>query len=130
MNIYVATKFEDGHFAKKVMAQLKEQGHHITHDWTNENSDGLKGVELEEYLMRCAEADLKGVQDCDLLLLLNHPHGKGMFTELGFAIALNKQVLVVRPKAGHNIFFHMKKTKMVETIEEALKLTSNWTTLD
>lgn len=126
MNIYVATKFEDGHFAKKVMAQLREQGHVITHDWTNENSDGLKGAELEEYLLKCANADLKGVQDCNLLLLLNHPHGKGMFTELGFAIALKKDVLIVRPKVAHNVFFHMEKCKTVETIEEALQLTSNW----
>lgn len=130
MNIYVATKFEDGHFAKKVMAQLREQGHTITHDWTNENSEGLEGEELAAYLLKCANADLKGVQDCDLLLLLNHPHGKGMFTELGFAIALKKQILVVRPKVAHNIFFHMEKTARVETIEEALKLTSNWTLLD
>lgn len=130
MNIYVATKFEEGNSARKVMEQLREQGHHITHDWTNENSEGLQDAELEAYLLKCAKADLKGVEDCDLLLLLNHPHGKGMFTELGFAIALKKDIIVVRPKVAHNIFFHMEKTVMVSTIEEALKLTANYTTLD
>lgn len=122
MKIYVATKFEDGPFAKKVMESLQSAGHSITHDWTGESSAGKEGEELKQYLLKCATWDLEGVVSCDALILLNHPHGKGMFTELGIALALRKPVIVVKPGVANNIFFHLPECRTVETVGEAIEL--------
>ena len=133
MKIYVATKFEEGPFARKVMESLETAGHTITHDWTVEvqgEVSTLVGEEREKFLVKCAQSDLDGVRHCDVLLLLNHAYGKGMFTELGFAIALMKTVVIVRPKVANNIFFHLPGCHMVETVGEGIDLIQKWTNSD
>ena len=123
MKIYVAAKFEEASRAHEVMAQLRAAGHIITHDWTGEAVGDRTGDVLESYLRRCAEADINGVFEADLLLLLNHPAGKGIFVELGAALVLSKPVIVVdRERAPNNIFFHMTECDHVRTIDEALAL--------
>lgn len=122
MKIYVASKFEEGPFVKKVMESLESAGHTITHDWTGESSAGKEGDELKQYLLKCATWDLEGVMSCDLLLLLNHPHGKGMFTEMGIALALRKPVIIVKPEVANNIFFHLPECRSVATVGDAIEL--------
>jgi hypothetical protein len=126
MKVYVATKFEQATYAKKTMEALESAGHTITHDWTGENSDGMEDDVLKQYLVRCANSDLNGVKDCDVLLLLNHQHGKGMFTELGMAIAFDKKVVVVDAWKAHNIFFSLPHCTTVQTVGEAIELIQKW----
>lgn len=122
MRIYVASKFEEGPFVKKVMESLESIGHTITHDWTGESDVGKEGDERKQFLMKCATQDLEGVLSCDLLLLLNHPHGKGMFTELGMALATRKPVIIVKPNLATNIFFNLPECRSVDTVGEAIDL--------
>jgi nucleoside 2-deoxyribosyltransferase len=124
MKAYVASKFEEAPLASDVMRELEALGHIITHDWTNENADGLSGGALTTYLRECAERDVKGVVDCDVLVLLNHPHGKGMFTELGIAIARKKRIIVVQRSLSNNIFLFLSECECVSTIDEAIGLVS------
>jgi len=126
MKVYVATKFEEATLAKRTMEALEVDGHSITHDWTGENSSGKEGEELRKYLLKCALADLNGVKDCDVLILLNHPHGKGMFTELGMALAFGKKVIVYAPERANNIFFSLPHCTLVQTIGEAIELVQKW----
>jgi hypothetical protein len=122
LKIYVATKFEQAAYAKKVMEALESAGHSITHDWTGEVSEGKEEDELKQFLLKCASADFEGVRNCDLLLLLNHQHGKGMFTELGMALAFNKKVIVIDGWKANNIFFSLPNCTMVKTVGEAIDL--------
>jgi nucleoside 2-deoxyribosyltransferase len=109
LKVYVATAFKNRDEAKRVMELLKGHGCIITHDWTNESVEGRTGDDLMEYLRRCAWADVNGVKDCDVLFLINHPDGKGCFTELGIALGLQKHVVVVEEDSAHNIFIHLDK---------------------
>lgn len=127
MKIYVAAKFEEGPLAHETMEKLKSMGHLITHDWTKENDSGLSGAELAKYRNKCAMADVNGVRDADLLFLINHPNGKGMFTELGIALAHKKPVIVVDRSKANNIFLHITEpgeSTVVEvmTVDEGLRM--------
>lgn len=122
MKAYVATKFEEASLAKSTMRALEALGHTVTHDWTNENADGLSGDALTAYLRGCAERDVKGVVDCDVFVLLNHPNGKGMFTELGIAIALKKRIIVVQRGLSSNIFLFLSECECASTIAEAIDM--------
>jgi len=126
MKVYVATSFTEAPLAKTVMEALEIDGHHITHNWTNENASGLQGDELTKYLTRCALADVDGVERCDVLLLLNNPKCRGAYTELGMAIALKKQVIVVWNLVSPNIFFQVPGVSAVDSVGEAMELIQKW----
>lgn len=87
MNFYVATKWEDRDSAKVLMDALVKRGHHITYDWT------VQGQESAQQ----AIADLQGVLSADYLVVLaeHNRSYRGVYVELGFALAAGKPVLLV-----------------------------------
>ena len=96
MKVYVAAKFERAAFVKQVYEVLTKAGHTITHDWTNENDSHCVSFEERiEYQQRCAQNDLQGVRDADVLVLIPHPNGKGCYYEFGAAMALNIPVIIL-----------------------------------
>jgi hypothetical protein len=122
MRVYVASKFENGSEVRKAQQTLREDGHTITHDWTEENAEGFHGTALELYLRECARKDYDGVLACDAFVLLHYERGAGMFTELGLAIAWRRLVVVIdgkNPDKVHNIFFHLPDVVHVPSLEEA-----------
>lgn len=123
MLVYVASKFENTKVVKSAYAALRESGHTITHDWTEESAEGLTGEALHVYLEECAKKDMEGVQKCDALLLINHPNGCGMYTELGIALALDKFIVVIDGKnPPHNIFFNLNQVVHAHSLETAVKI--------
>jgi hypothetical protein len=118
MRVYVATNFARATLARAVMTTLEQDGHVITHDWTGENAAGKSGDELARYLQRCAIQDFSGVRRCQVLVVLNHPQGRGMFVEVGIALALGKIVLVVGPSMAECIFYAMAQCIHVETVAD------------
>lgn len=102
------------------MEKLKAVGHEITHDWTVHEDGDRKGEELLEFFRKCAYEDFEGVANCDMVLLLNHEHGKGMFTEMGIALALGKPVIVTDVNKANNIFFRLPGIYVLETVDEAV----------
>ena len=87
MNFYVATKWEDRGSAKVLMDALVKRGHHITYDWTVQ----------EQELPQQAIADLQGVFSADYLVVLAEHHRpyRGVYVELGAALACGRPVLLV-----------------------------------
>ena len=123
MNIYVASKFENGKVVREAYAALQADGHTITHDWTVESAEGMTGEALHAYLQGCAEKDLEGVEKCDALLLINHANGCGMYTELGIALAHDKFIVVIDGKhPPHNIFFNLAHVHHAKDLGDALKI--------
>jgi nucleoside 2-deoxyribosyltransferase len=122
--VYVAAAFRNLLEAKDVMSRLQKIGYEITHDWTNESSEGLKGEELTSYLEKCAEHDFDGVMSADLFFLINDDRGRGAFTELGFALAKGLPIIVAKEKAANNIFLHLQCQGVIwkfETIDQAIE---------
>jgi hypothetical protein len=127
VKIYVASKFENSKAVREAHRALEEDGHEITHDWTNENADGLEGEAKEEYLKKCASKDVVGVLSGQGILVLNHERMAGGFTEFGIAIGshwLGRYMCIVVIDGHHeekprNIFFHLPFIWHVRNLKEA-----------
>lgn len=121
MNIYVAGKFEAKEEVRRVQNLLIDGGHTISSDWTQESTEGLEGEALQAYLAECAVKAVNGVLECDVMVLLTHELGKGMYTELGLAIAYGRVVYVVG--RTRNIFYNLPQDygiKIFGTVEAAI----------
>lgn len=91
MKVYVAGQLDDTGAVEHAYTALRAAGHAITYDWTTD-------AYLRDYPGHRAEAarravnDIQGVIDADVFVLLsgNQRAGKGMYAELGAALALHK----------------------------------------
>lgn len=100
MKIYVASNWKDRHRIKLTwIDRLVKMGHEITHDWTEMEDERLDeiGHPLRDinYHRNCAHADIKGVIDADLLLvIMDSPiefySYRGTWTEIGCRIGANE----------------------------------------
>jgi hypothetical protein len=128
--IYVAGKWSRRGEVKAVMAQLRDLGHVITHDWTDEDElPGASQAAKDAHFARCALADMAGVVNADWFILLHDPTCRGAFVELGAALAHGVRVVVVNGQAGGAdpalscpIFYWMPEVTHVQTVEQALAL--------
>jgi nucleoside 2-deoxyribosyltransferase len=118
MRIYVASKFEEKDRTRKIIEVLRNMGHQITHDWTHEIPYEEGDPRGPPYYRKCAEADVAGVQTADAIIVLSHQHGKGMFVEMGIAIARGIPIVAVGPHFN-TIFYELPTVTKVQTIEAA-----------
>lgn len=111
--IYVASSSRKRELAKN-LAEMFEQhfGCEITHRWWDYFEGVTAEVELpEEQQRRFAENDLLGVARCDVLVILVGPEVmRGSFVEYGYALALNKHIVIVGDTADQpSIFWQLGK---------------------
>ncbi len=137
MKIFVSGQITDLDNVRTVQKRLIEAGHEITHDWTrNETGDKMlagdeaKLADITETGKR-AELDIQGVVNCDVYVACtdNTKAGKGMYAELGAALALN--ITVQSPKVyilgslNHMsvFYFHPSVVRLnsIDELIEALK---------
>lgn len=112
MRVYVAAKFEHAPTVRVVNRYLALAGHEVSHDWTHATA----GCDLQLH----AEAELEGVRTADAVLVVPHPQGKGLFAELGAALALGKRVLLAGAPAGC-IFEDHPAVEKFGTLADALR---------
>jgi hypothetical protein len=127
LKIYVAgASSERAHRAIPVIASLRAQGLHITHDWTEgmvEHPQGDAGLS-DDARRHHAERDAEGVRLADFVLLLAPDDGvpsAGCWAELGMALAYGVLV-VVAGKGQRRSIFTSAAFYSVETDGEAI----NW----
>lgn len=121
MKVYVAGKFEETVAVRAAQQALRDLGHEITHDWTQEDATGMEGDVLKAYYQKCAVQDYEGVLYSDVVLVLNHPKLFGGASEMGMALAWGRPVYVVNPQIRHNIFFDLPSgIRTFNTMEEAV----------
>lgn len=106
MKIYLASNWKDRRRIKLSWIEpLKEMGHTITHDWTVMEDERLDtiGNPLRDvtYHKDCAIADINGVIEADLLLVIMDSPIKfysyrGTWTEIGTCLGANE----IRKKMG------------------------------
>lgn len=100
--VYLAAKFEEYEQARWLMTQLRERGFTITYDWT---PHALTFPPESEHWKQ-AVLDVAGVVDCDYFIQLHHPKSKGALVELGVALALHKNIIVIGCKDhGDPVFY-------------------------
>jgi nucleoside 2-deoxyribosyltransferase len=99
--IYVAASWNDRTSVKAVMLRLEKLGYEIAEDWTPH--------EDKEKTLEYCELDIKGVETCDLFVLMNSNRSTtGKFIETGMAIALGKPVISFGEKVT-TVFKHRIK---------------------
>jgi len=131
VKVFVSGQLGEIAEVRRVFALLKDAGHTITHDWTS--TDGFLDtprakLDNKPESARRAEADIQGVLDCDVYILLsdNKSVGKGMYVELGAALALKQsgkdiRVFVVGPMNHLTLFYLHPDVTHFLTIESLLE---------
>ena len=130
MNVYLATKFQNVEGFHNAKNLLEKAGHKVTHDWTKDNTAGLEGEALTEYLRQCAATCVIGIYMADVFIFMpTKEHMAGSFIELGLAIGMWKRVIIVDAFGEGKqepIFYHLPQVPdlhvHVKTIEEAVAL--------
>lgn len=127
MNIFVSGQIEEKAEIRAIYAELINRGHTITHDWTKTDAIGIK-VENKEEAGHRAVKDITGVVESDTYILVsnNEKPGKGMYVELGAALALNeatgKPRVYTLGKRNHlSIFYLHPRVKHFDTLTELLR---------
>ena len=114
MKIYIAAPYPVRDDAIKAMLILEAAGHEVTSGWLrapNELGD------------EWARKDLEDVAAAEVLLALNATEWEnagtgGRHVELGYALALNKRVVLIGNRS--NIFHYLNMVHVVDHINEAL----------
>ena len=105
--MYVAGPYTRREECISVMHWLESQGHHVTSRWLREE------MQINH---AAAQTDLDDVAAADVLLLLNLEKSEGKSVELGYALALGKQIVLVGART--NVFHHLDCVRVVERVEE------------
>lgn len=138
MKVFVSGRIDDIENVRLVQRKLIDAGHKITHDWTkNETGDKmLAGREAKladpKETQNRAVLDINGVMDADAYVICtnNKNIGKGMYVELGAAIALNEKTerprIYLLGRMNHMTIFYshpaVQKVKSVSEIIDSLKV--------
>ena len=130
MKFFISGQINDIANVRAVMRSVQEAGHEITHDWTQTDTF-LGGAEdklanKHESGIRAAK-DIQGVLDSDMYVLVSHNKevGKGMYVELGAALALYESsgkpsVYIIGPMNHLSVFYLHPAVIHRNTIEDVV----------
>ena len=90
MKFYIATHLENTMEHNLCRDLLRQLGHEITYDWTVNPYEPVEESKLSE----TAELEVNGVKEADYVVVIL-PGGIGTHVELGAALTLGKDVLLV-----------------------------------
>lgn len=112
LSAFVSGQLMEKFTIRQVFARLEQIGVRVTHDWTTTD-------DLTEYERSSSEAgaraarDISGVCNADIYILMsdNRLRGKGMYVELGAALASaaiggKRAVYIVGPMNHASIFYY------------------------
>ena len=134
MKIFVSGQIHDIENVRKTQKVLTESGHTITHDWTR-NESGDKILQTSEDKLRDiaetgkrANLDIQGVLDCDVYIICtsNEKPGKGMYVELGAALALSQsigrpQVFLIGKMNHISVFYLHPNLTRLSNVQEVIE---------
>lgn len=133
VQVFVSGQIGDVDTVRKVQDSFIEAGHRITHDWThNEVGDKLLAGSKAKFdnpdeAARRAELDMQGVIESDIYVICtdNEKPGKGMYVELGGALALHKTtgkplIFLLGAMAHSSIFYFDRAVYRVESVQTIL----------
>lgn len=119
MKVFVSGKIGDENTPSRFMRRLEDLGYSVTFDWTR--VPHLRPYETNSEQSRTAALlEIQGVAAADVLVLLSHERGVGMFVELGAALALDKQVIAVSPTPVRTMFLLHPNVNIVSSMEDAI----------
>ncbi|MFA5003895.1 MAG: hypothetical protein WC498_01290 [Candidatus Saccharimonadales bacterium] len=135
MKIFVSGQIADVENVRQVQQRFIDAGHTITHDWTrNEADDRMLSDDADKLkdmveTSRRARLDIQGVVDCDVYVICtdNEISGKGMYVELGAALALcttngSPRIYLIGKMNHMSVFYFHPLVTRVGNVEEAIEL--------
>jgi hypothetical protein len=130
MKVYVAGSLADVVAVQAVQSAVKTAGHSVTHDWTRDLDVALNDyAEDPDAAARIASTDLLAVLEADALVLVaNEQPGRGMFVELGAALACvargqSMEVVVVGSQADDSVFYFHPAVQRYVSVTDWLRAT-------
>jgi hypothetical protein len=130
MKIFISGQLNDAENIQALMAEVRRAGHQVTHDWTRTDAFlGGRDAKLTNSAEsgKRAENDIQGVLDSDVYVLAsnNEQVGKGMYVELGAALALHqaqgKPLVYIIGKMNHlSVFYLHPAVRHAETLADVL----------
>lgn len=111
--VYLAAKFSRREELEKLVPFFKECGYECVARWVFGGEDGLSREDI-------ALLDLEDIDKADTIVLFTHPRGEpqpggGRFVEFGYALANNKECIVIGP--AENVFISHPKVIRFDNLE-------------
>jgi nucleoside 2-deoxyribosyltransferase len=118
MKIYLAAMYQWMDKMKIEREKYRAAGFEITADWIESDEVNQARSHNEN-----ATLDLAGIDNADVFVLYTLPVGTmfssgGRMTELGYAIALNKRIIIVGER--ENVFCHLDNIVEFSTTEDVI----------
>ena len=101
------------------MSEIRDDGHEITEDWTEHKSISPYSEE-PELSSKYASADIEGVREADVFVLLGNKDGRGAHAELGAALTTDTETYVIGDLREDCMFYFHPEVKRREGISEVL----------
>ena len=127
MKAFVSGQLKEKKAVREAYAQLAKMGIGVTHDWTNTDDLGSYSKHSKEASSR-AVRDIQGVCEAEFYILLtdNKICGKGMYVELGVALARyeltgSPMVFVVGPMNHASIFYYHPVIRHFPSIDSCIE---------
>ena len=120
MKFFVSGKVGDDDICKSLMESLKGAGHEITFDWTS--IEHLRPYDKNAAASQeAAISETCGVKNADVLVIIAHDKGVGMYVELGIAIGAGIPVRVITKVESRTMFFHHPLVRRVNSVDEVIE---------
>ena len=99
-DLYVAGKYQLKNDIHARIRSLERLGHHITHDWTT--------LGAKDDLSYCASKDFEAVKKAEIIVACMEKKllYAGTWFELGVALALQKEVVIIGNSMSDHVFYH------------------------
>lgn len=127
VKVFVSGQIDEKEAVQLAYKTLENAGFRVTHDWTMTDPLIDRDAQRDEAGHR-ASLDITGVVEADVYILMsdNKKAGKGMYVELGAALALQERlgtpdVYVVGPMNHMSIFYLHPRVKHRESIEDVIE---------
>lgn len=123
MKIYLAASYKRRDEIREYAEKLKLLGHEITSRWLRELSPPK--IELTDvsarFLREHAQHDMEDIESAGMLVLFtkNIKERGGMYVEMGYALGLERTIILIGPK--RNIFHWLLQVKQFDTFGEFLE---------
>ncbi|MGL5928482.1 MAG: hypothetical protein ACRCY8_06065 [Dermatophilaceae bacterium] len=126
MKIYVAGPMSDVGAVRAVHRAVVLAGHELTLDWSRGPDSTIMNYALSQAVSaRIAVQDLAAVLAADAVLVVAGDDGRGMFVELGAALARAdrgdlRHIVVIGPITHDSVFYHHPAVQRVSDVAEWL----------
>jgi hypothetical protein len=119
VKVYVAGRSAIRDGVEDAIKKLISAGFEITFDWTKYPRMVYK--DDPELAQKYSLLELEAISVCDAFILISDEEGRGMYVEMGYALALDKSIYVIGKHNTKPIFMYHPAIIKMDKIEEVIK---------